>query len=144
MQDILAKRARVTRRRQKHADIWPQDGGSGGSSCQSHSSREMPLSLIVLCFSGLHASEIHFLCLNTFCQEEKGPVPNLYCPVFDRKHLTACGRAASSQIKYPSVPRTGSYSLPLYTMSSFLLPFFIIITMLGIITLVFNGLLLGK
>lgn len=33
---------------------------------------------------------------------KKGPIPNLYCPAFDRKHLTACGFTAASQIKYPS------------------------------------------
>lgn len=89
----------VVRPIQQHTDTWPQHGGSGAPSCQSHGSGEMSLSLIVLCFSVLHASEFHFLCLNMFCQGKKRPIPNLYCPAFDRKHLTACGFTAASQIK---------------------------------------------
>lgn len=50
----------VVRRIQQHVDIWPQHGGSGAPSCQSHGSGEMSLSLIVLCFSGPHSKWIPF------------------------------------------------------------------------------------
>lgn len=57
-----------------------------------------------LLFSGCHGlCEIHFLCLNTFCQARKDPNSNLFWPVFDRKHLTANGWTATSQMRHPSV-----------------------------------------
>lgn len=66
----------------QHTDIWPQRGGSGAPSCQGYGSGEMSLSLIVLCFSVLHASEFHFLCLNMFCQGEKRAHPKPLLPSF--------------------------------------------------------------
>ena len=48
-----------------------------------------------LLFSACHGlCEIHFLCLNTFCQARKDPNSNLLWPVFDREHLTANGCTA--------------------------------------------------
>lgn len=115
----------VVRRIQQHADIWPQHGGSGAPSCQSHGSGEMSLSLIVLCFSGaaFRVNSIFSVRIRSVT-EKKGPIPNLYWPLFDRKHLTACGFTAAPQIKYPSALGLAGCYVSLSLQSLLLLPFF--------------------
>lgn len=75
----------------RDSDIWPRDRGSSGSCGRSHTSSEMPLSLIVLCVS--------WLLWNPFCLfeyslsgKEKRPClnpsrPNFWRGVSDSKRL---------------------------------------------------------